>query len=246
MPAPHSSSELSFGRFSYSLSGQVQASFLPEPGAAREVAADGGRHWTFVAAAAKPCPALGLCAYLAAAPPSVVCLGFPGPWASLEVSLDAGKKWTSPFQVVGYQPLATLVRLGGDDALLVSGGGGSSAEAVAGTTAPDRPVMFTADRGRSWQAIAVQPVPGHRPIAFGASIAVLPDGDLLYVSPSPYGRSPGWQLLRRGSNAWCAVEEPPSSDVGTSSSTFTVTDGEVWWLAGSRAEMANPASITVC
>jgi len=245
VPTPRGLSELSFGRFSYGRSGQVQASFSTEPGAPYEVTSDGGRHWSFVAAAATPCPSLGLCAYLASAPPSVVCLGFPGPWASLQVSLDAGGKWSSPFQVVGYQSFATLVVLAGGEALLVSGGGGSGAEAVAGTTAPNSPVMFTADRGRLWQAISVPPVPGHRLTDFGPSIAVLPDGDLLYVSPSPYGSSPGWQLLRRGSRAWCSVKEPPAWAVGASSSTFTVTDGEVWWLVGAKAKVASPASI-VC
>lgn len=244
VPVPHGRSEPSFQGFSYGPAGQVQASFSPKPGSAYELTTDGGRRWSLVPATATPCSLRRLCAYFNAAPPSVVCIGFSGPWASLEVSLDGGTMWTTPFQVVGYQSFATLVALGGQAALLVSNGGGSAVEPVAGTTAPKSPVMFSSDRGRSWHAIAVPPISGRQPSQFGPIIVVLPDGDLLYVGASLVHGSPGWQLLRKGAKEWCTVKEPPGSAISASWATVTVTGGEVWWMVGGKAEVANPRSIT--
>jgi hypothetical protein len=237
VPAPQNASQSSFNSFSYEPGGAVQASFSQLPGGPLEVTADGGRHWSLVAAHATRCPALGPCAYFSSAPPSVDCDGFTGPWASLKVSLDGGRKWSSPFGVVGYQSYTTLVALSADQALLVGAGGGSAAEPVAGTTAPTSTVMLTVDRGRSWQALAVPSPIGPGSSGSGADIAVLPDGDLLNVGSSR------WQLLRRGSSSWCDVQEPPTSLVADTASTFTVTGGRVWWLDEGKAEQVSAVSI---
>ena len=239
VPVPAGASELSFSSFSYGARGVIEASFSPVPGGALEVTADGGEHWRPVGARPRRCPLTGPCEYFRPVPPSVDCIGFGGTWASLEVSTDSGREWSSPFQVVGYQSYATLVVLGPDKALLVTSGG---EEPVAGETAPPSAVMLTTDSGRSWDAISVPSVPRQ---ASGPIIAVLPDGDLLYVGAGLGFSSPGWQLLRRGSRAWCKVRVPAASEVVTSEPTLTVADGKVWWMDGAKVHSTAPDSV-VC
>jgi hypothetical protein len=237
VPVPKGAAESSFSGFSYGPGGTVQASFSQMPRGPFEVTADGGRRWSLMGTQAIRCPALGPCAFLSSSPPSVSCDGFSGRWASLEVSPDGGRNWSSPLEVVGYQSYATLVALSADEALLVSAGRGTAVEPVAGTTAPASSVMLTADRGRSWQALAVPSPAGLGRPDFGPDFAVLPDGDLLHVGPSH------WQLLRRGSTSWCDVRDPAMSFVVGAAATFTITGGKVWWLDGGTAKQVSPLSI---
>jgi hypothetical protein len=238
VPSPRGLSALSFSSFSYDARGAVEASFSPVPGGPLEVTADGGERWTSLAARPERCPLSGPCEYVRPVPPSVDCIGFGGTWASLEVSADSDRTWSAPFQVVGYQSYATAVVLGPAKALLVTSGGD---EPVANETAPPSPVMLTTDSGRSWDALSVPSVPKQ---GSGPIIAVLLDGDLLYVGAALGFSSPGWKLLRRGSNAWCQVREPSVPGVATWEPTLTVTDGKVWWLDGAKLDSAAPASIT--
>ncbi len=87
------------------------------------------------------------------------------------------------------------------------------------------PMLRTTDGGASWHDIAI-PRPPPR-----GNLAVLPDGSLLVTDGVGY--SGPWQLLRRGTQAWCTVRSPgPAMQSRSEISPPTVIAGTLWWLSG--------------
>jgi hypothetical protein len=96
------------------------------------------------------------------------------------------------------------------------------------------PLQATTDGGATWRDIGLPPAPGERSYGLGegpGGITALPGGDLLLSGGQGYRG--GWELLRHGSHAWCAVRTPSAQIQNLPQlSSLSVIGNELWWLTG--------------
>jgi hypothetical protein len=98
------------------------------------------------------------------------------------------------------------------------------------------PVLRSRDRGVTWEAITLPPLPGLSPDDPSSTdfrrLTVLRNGRLLAFA------SDGAVLLQPGADQWCRVAETPFGEDTASRSRFQAIGDRVWWMDG-KGELHN-------
>jgi hypothetical protein len=229
VPAPDGATAAGFGGF-FSGANGVEALFsasAQEPGSALTVlvesSADGGQTWT---QSDLNCPDSGPCVTWGAAANSTGSCAMHGYPQPLLVSPDGASfvssDWPSGANGCDANELASFEPT---TVLLLSG-------------RASFPVVLSRDRGQSWQAIALPPLPGD---AGGAAqypdLQLLPNGALL-------AHAAAWQLLAAGADAWCGVDP---ALLPTATIRVDLAAGRLWWYDGAAtAPLSVDAADIVC
>ncbi|HLE52276.1 MAG TPA: sialidase family protein [Anaerolineales bacterium] len=177
---------------------------------------DGGVTWSPGNLA---CPPDGPCLLWGSAPGFISGMGAPLPQPVL-TSLDGGSAWTAPGLSVELRMPAPnqLVAFSNTQAVLLSGSG-------------DYPVRLTQDGGRTWQVIALPPLPGDpEGSPYYPGLQILPNGSLLSQSMD----GAGWMMLPPSAQGWCALnlQGLPSIPVLLQSGA-----DQLWWISPESGEI---------
>lgn len=202
--------------------------------ATAELSADGGARWRV---SGLSCPARGPCVRFGAMPGMLPGMG-AADLEPLVTSSDGGKRWHAlrwPAGDVMAQGLAPggaeLAWLGGNRLAFVD-------------AASQYPLRVSSDGGRSWQAVALPPLPGGKAsgaVTAGASPAqvlmLLPGGTLLAGTGSGVGVAARWWVLSPGARRWVA-------DRGITAPTLLgrllVANGRLDWLEAAGGGLQGP------
>jgi hypothetical protein len=188
---------------------------------------DGGLTWT---AASLACPYSGPCLRWGAAPSEITGMGADLP-QGVKASFDQGQNWVFTGQSAELRMIGPgeLIALSETEALLISAGA-------------SYPLLYTADAGKTWQALALPPLPGvNSGWGIGYSgLQMLPDGSLVALNQD----RGVWWLLSPSAQDWCStgIAAP-----GNSPTLLVSSGGRIWWFdsASAKAE-STPASSFAC
>lgn len=172
---------------------------------------NGGITWNLTSLT---CPSSGPCLRWGPAPGAIYGMG-SDLLQRVMASYDNGHTWQPtgesaelrqgwPFQ---------LVALSQDEALMING-------------RPPYPVLFTPDSGRTWQALALPPLPGANsgwPSGY-SSLQMLPDGSFLSMNPDT-GK---WWVVPPDAQDWCALK---ITSLDKDLPLLQVLGDWVWWLS---------------
>lgn len=146
-------------------------------------------------------------------------------------SQDNGQTWQSTGQSVELRATGPheLAALSQNQALLISG-------------SADYPLRYTQDGGKTWQALAIPPLPEVNPANSAGyfGLQMLGDGSLLAMNPD----TGVWWALPPAAQNWCATSIT-SSDKATA--LFQPAGDRIWWFtATSTQPQSAPASKFTC
>jgi photosystem II stability/assembly factor-like uncharacterized protein len=146
-------------------------------------------------------------------------------------SQDGGQTWQSTGQSVELRATGPheLVALSQNQALLISG-------------SADYPLRYTQDSGKTWQVLAIPPLPGADPTASVGytGLQMLPDGSLLALND----QAGAWWGLPPTAQNWCALA---ISSLENNAVLLQAAGDQVWWfsLSNNKPQSA-PVSEFAC
>jgi hypothetical protein len=183
------------------------------PLAVVEQTSDGGITWI---AAMLACPSSGPCLRWGPATSMIGGMGAELPQTVL-ASQDSGQTWQSTGQSVELREIGPheLVALSENQAVLISG-------------SADYPLRYTQDGGKTWQVLAIPPLPGTDPTAsFGyPGLQMLPDGSLVALND----QAGTWWGLPPAAKDWCALAV---SSLDNNAVLLQAAGDKVWWFSPS-------------
>jgi len=181
------------------------------PSAIVEQTSDGGITWS---AASLACPSSGPCLRWGPAPSMISGMGADLP-QTVMASQDGGQTWQSTGQSVELRATGPheLVALSENQALLISG-------------SADYPLRYTQDSGKTWQVLAIPPLPGTDPTATVGfpGLQMLPDGSLLALND----QAGTWWGLPPTAQNWCALSV---SSLENNAVLLQAAGDKVWWFS---------------
>jgi hypothetical protein len=235
-PAPTSTTSATVGRFGWFWADgkTVQALYSGEPTSADqapppviEQTIDGGASWNL---ASLICPQDGPCMRWGAGPGMISGMGAELPQMVM-ASQDNGQTWQSTGQSIETRAIGPheLVAFSPNRSLLIS-------------SDADYPLRYSEDGGKTWQALAIPPLPETNPAnsAGYPGLQMLPDGSLLVMNLD----TSIWWVLPPASQDWCATTIT-TKDQGPV--LFQVAGDRFWWFtATSQQPQSAPASQFAC
>jgi hypothetical protein len=206
--------------------GQINAPDQAPP-AVTEQTTDGGINWS---AASLACPSSGPCLRWGPAPSTISGMGAGLP-QTVMASQDGGQTWQSTGQSVELRATGPheLVALSQNQALLISG-------------SADYPLRYTQDSGKTWQVLAIPPLPGADPTASVGytGLQMLPDGSLLALND----QAGAWWGLPPTAQNWCALA---ISSLENNAVLLQAAGDRVWWISLSNNKpQSAPVSEFAC
>ncbi|MGD0612189.1 MAG: sialidase family protein [Anaerolineales bacterium] len=175
------------------------------------------------------CPSSGPCLRWGPAPGAIYGMG-SDLLQGVMASYDNGQTWQPTDQSAELRqgwPFQ-LVALSQNEALMING-------------SPPYQMLFTPDRGRTWQALALPPFPEANsgwPSEY-PSLQMLPDGSLLSMN-SDTGK---WWVLPADAQGWCASK---ITSLDKYLPLLQVIGDRVWWLSEMGMPESAPLSSFVC
>ncbi len=184
------------------------------PSAIVEQTADGGITWS---PASLTCPPNGPCLRWGPAPSMISGMGAELP-QTVMASQDGGQTWQSTGQSVELRANGPheLVALSENQALLISG-------------SADYPLRYTQDSGKSWQVLALPPLPGADPAGSVGypGLQMLPDGSMLALND----QAGTWWGLPPAAQDWCKIA---ISSLENNAVLLQAAGDKVWWFSASN------------
>lgn len=212
IPGPGPDVDFPFGGLTVVAPGTVAALFAsagnPATPLVAQVTQDGGRTWW---KGQFGCPGGGPCLRWGPAPGSIGGMGAPRP-QTLLTSMDSGQTWSQTEisidlhtfvagQAAGFQAGQVLVVSGLDSF----------------------PARWSEDRGQTWQALSLPPLPDNDPSSSNyTALQILPGGSLVAV-----GDDGGWDALMPGASSWCQLR---AADLPGQAVWLAPAEGNIWWL----------------
>jgi hypothetical protein len=227
-PSGNSASSSEMGRFGWfwtdgkvvqALYSGNPASPDASPSVIIEQTTDGGANWSI---ASLICPPNGPCLRWGDGPGMISGMGAELPQMVM-ASQNNGQTWQSTGQSIETRTFGPheLVALAQNQALLISG-------------SADYPLRYTEDNGKTWQALALPPLPETDPsnMVGYLGLQMLPDGSLLAMNPD----TGVWWALPPEARDWCStsVTSPDKATV-----LFQAAGDRFWWFTASSQ---NPQS----
>jgi hypothetical protein len=192
-----------------------------------EQTTDGGITWSLASLA---CPSSGPCLRWGPATSMIGGMGAELPQTVL-ASQDSGQTWQSTGQLVELRENGPheLVALSENQALLIAG-------------SADYPLRYTQDNGKTWQVLALPPLPGTDPatsVGF-PGLQMLPDGSLVALND----QAGTWWGLPPAAKDWCALSVP---SLENNAVLLQAAGDQVWWFSFSDNKPHNaPFSEFTC